>query len=550
MYFPGQTKASKENSVYYGLQGDPNAEPDNHKEHPDPFLFTDSKVMTGQGKALVCCVGANTLLARNRRPKDLVIDEQHTFLEDKLERTAKRISNYSLVACVLSVVTHCVFLLFLILLGGETLFSNATLLKLGKVAIIAVVILIVSIPEGLPLAVSIAMALSINRLKDDEILIKNLESVQTCAMFHDVCVGKTGTLTKARLRVASYQVCDQYDKVANDPDMHPAYFNTQLELQQELKEIIKECIISNTDVRIETNEDECKYVPKGQALEVGLIQFLMDNEEDIQNIFINRNRFAPKVVQLPFDQALKRKVVVRSVQGSPELVRIYVKGAPEVVLPACSQTLNHQVKPKPFTQEHQQTILRRVVGSEMAERGEKVLSFAFKEIRLADLNELSKVTQVESEKFRRQLEVDLIYLCTFGMSDPPRPGIAKSIQAIRYGHTGEVSEADDKARGDDGAGRVNVRMVTGDHLETAKAAAVACGICRADELASTGVAITGEEFRREVGGYSKIWDPVHQEFRVEFMDQRSFDEVKKRLKVIARATAEDRFILVSGIKQK
>ena len=56
-------------------------------------------------------------------------------------------------------------------------------------------ILIVSIPEGLPLAVSIAMALSINSLKKDEILIKNLESVQTCAMLHDICVGKTGTLT-------------------------------------------------------------------------------------------------------------------------------------------------------------------------------------------------------------------------------------------------------------------------------------------------------------------------------------------------------------------
>jgi hypothetical protein len=63
----------------------------------------------------------------------------------------------------------------------------------------------------------------------------------------------------------------------------------------------------------------------------------------------------------------------------------------------------------------------------MAEQGQKVISYAFKEIRLADLNELSKVTQVESEKFRRQLEVDLIYLCTFGMADPPRPGIAKSI---------------------------------------------------------------------------------------------------------------------------
>jgi magnesium-transporting ATPase (P-type) len=165
------------------------------------------------------------------------------------------------------------------------------------------------------------------------------------------------------------------------------------------------------------------------------------------------------------------------------------------------------VKPKPFTHEHQQTILRRVVETEMAEQGQKVISYAFKEIRLADLNELSKVTQVESEKFRRQLEVDLIYLCTFGMADPPRPGIAKSIQAIRYGHTGEVSEVDDGK--DDGAGRVNVRMVTGDHLETAKAAAVACGICRADEVASPGVAITGEEFRSAVGSYSKIWDPVH-----------------------------------------
>jgi magnesium-transporting ATPase (P-type) len=165
------------------------------------------------------------------------------------------------------------------------------------------------------------------------------------------------------------------------------------------------------------------------------------------------------------------------------------------------------VKPKPFTNEHQQTILRRVVETEMAEQGQKVISYAFKEIRLADLNELSKVTQVESEKFRRQLEVDLIYLCTFGMADPPRPGIAKSIQAIRYGHTGEVSEVDDGK--DDGAGRVNVRMVTGDHLATAKAAAVACGICRQDEKDSAGVAITGEEFRSAVGSYSKIWDPVH-----------------------------------------
>jgi magnesium-transporting ATPase (P-type) len=133
--------------------------------------------MSGQGKALVCCVGDNTLIARNRKKSDLVIDEQHTFLEDKLERVAKKISNYSLLACILSVLTHTIFLIGLILFDARPLFSNDTLLELGKIAIIAVVILVVSIPEGLPLTVSIAMALSINSLKKDNILIKNLEAV-------------------------------------------------------------------------------------------------------------------------------------------------------------------------------------------------------------------------------------------------------------------------------------------------------------------------------------------------------------------------------------
>lgn len=77
-------------------------------------------------------------------------------------------------------------------------------------------------------------------------------------------------------------------------------------------------MVGNTDVRIEVNDGEqkgpdfeYKYEPKGQALEVGMIEFLMDNDEDVQNIFINRNRANPKIVQLPFDQDLKRKVVVR-----------------------------------------------------------------------------------------------------------------------------------------------------------------------------------------------------------------------------------------------
>jgi len=74
-------------------------------------------------------------------------------------------------------------------------------MDIGKVFITAVIILIVAIPEGLPLAVSIAMAMSIKELKNDEIIVKNLDSVQSCAQLNDLFVGKTGTLTKGDLNV-------------------------------------------------------------------------------------------------------------------------------------------------------------------------------------------------------------------------------------------------------------------------------------------------------------------------------------------------------------
>lgn len=123
------------------------------------------------------------------------------------------------------------------------------------------------------------------------------------------------------------------------------YFEDELEIQAELKEIIKEAIISNTDVRIEANDadDVPVYEPCGQELEVAFIRFLMENNEDVHNAFINRNRNAAKIVQLPFDQALKRKVVVRRVQGDPTQVRVYVKGAPEYIIPLCTETFDHQM---------------------------------------------------------------------------------------------------------------------------------------------------------------------------------------------------------------
>jgi len=136
---------------------------------------------------------------------------------------------------------------------------------------------------------------------------------------------------------------------------------------------------------------------------------------------------------IPFDQKFKRKLVARQVSGDQETVRIYIKGAPEFVLPICSQTLDVNVQPKELTENDTATILNHIVSLEMAQGGLKVLSYAFKEMRSTELNSLFERFDVESPDFRKELETDMVYLCTFGMLDELREDIEDSVKQLKYG---------------------------------------------------------------------------------------------------------------------
>ena len=135
--------------------------------------------MTGHGKAVVCAVGSNTLLARLRGKEEFhLVQETQTHLDQQLDAMAKQISKYAVIDMAFSVLSHLLFLMLFVLYSEVDLISNRTLLEAAKIGIIAVVIMIVAIPEGLPLSVSLAMSFSVNKLKNEEILIKNVESVQ------------------------------------------------------------------------------------------------------------------------------------------------------------------------------------------------------------------------------------------------------------------------------------------------------------------------------------------------------------------------------------
>lgn len=230
-------------------------------ENPDPFLYTETKICTGQGRAIVCCVGHSCYINKNRKKADLVIKEQKTELEDKLENVANKIRKYAIFATILSVVTHLVFMILKNLFTQDDFFSNKALIELLNIGIIAAVLMLVAIPEGLPLAVSIAMALSISRLKKDNILIKNLEAIQSSAMLHDLCVGKTGILTEGKMNVKKYML-GQGEKEkdrTHDSVKTPSGFVKDSTIHPEVKNLVIESILNNTNVRIEYNDKDFTY---------------------------------------------------------------------------------------------------------------------------------------------------------------------------------------------------------------------------------------------------------------------------------------------------
>jgi Ca2+-transporting ATPase len=133
--------------------------------------------MTGSGRAVICAVGKNTRLSRESTDETLVIEGQQTYLEDRLYTLERQISKYATVATMLIVALQILHLTIRLLIMRKSLFDSESLMKAVHISIVGICIYIVAIPEGLALAISIAMALSTNKLKKHEILIKNLEAV-------------------------------------------------------------------------------------------------------------------------------------------------------------------------------------------------------------------------------------------------------------------------------------------------------------------------------------------------------------------------------------
>lgn len=406
----------------------------------DPFMYSGCQITSGNGRMIVASVGLNSewgrTLAKLREPQD------DTPLQKKLDGLAVLIGQVGTFVAVVVFIVLCAYWL-----GDEVANKPWAWEKLRRLVynfIISVTIVVVAVPEGLPLAVTISLAYSMRQMMRDANLVRKLEACETMGGATNICSDKTGTLTENRMTVVQGWIAgNMFTKV---PPENP--------LPKTILPILCEGVSLNSQAYI-TEQPGKPLDFVGNKTEGALLVFARKLGYDYVKI-----RESNKIVQVyDFNSARKRMstVVLNKNKSASSPYTIYTKGASEVILRRCTNMLSEDgtVAPLPASQTEE---LMGFIDT-LAEQGLRTLTLAYKE-----LPEWTKEMEAPEE--------DLTLIGIVGILDPIRHLVPEAVKACQF------------------AG-ITVRMVTGDNVKTAKKIATDCGIYR-----EGGKALDGPDFAK------------------------------------------------------
>ncbi|XP_076960059.1 calcium-transporting ATPase 2, plasma membrane-type-like [Bidens hawaiensis] len=403
----------------------------------NPYLLSGTKVQDGSCKMLVVTVGMRTQWGKLMATLTEGGNDE-TPLQVKLNGVATIIGKIGL---VFAIVTFAVLVqkLFASKIGegSQWIWSGDDALMLLEYFAIAVTIVVVAVPEGLPLAVTLSLAFAMKKMMNDKALVRNLAACETMGSATTICSDKTGTLTTNHMTVVKSCIC------MNVSDQ---------EIPESVKKILVQSIFTNTGGEVVVNK-EGKRVILGSPTDTAILEFGLSLGGDFQV-----ERESTKVIRVePFNSTKKQMgVVLELPEGG---VRAHCKGASEIVLAACDKVINENGEVVALDEES----LNRLTSTIESFAGEALRTLCLAYIDLE--SGFSPETPIPSSG----------YTCIgiVGIKDPVRPGVKESVALCR-------------------SAGITVRMVTGDNINTAKAIARECGI-----LTDDGIAIEGPDFREK-----------------------------------------------------
>ena len=482
------------------------------KGEKNPFIVSSTECHEGSMKVLVTAIGSNSVFGRMRAMIESDGDD-YTPLQIKLADLAKMLSVVGATVAAVTVVVMIVLHLITFFSRG-TAWDDEDWAFIVQAFITGVAILVLAIPEGLPLSVTIALAYSVKRMMKDNNLVRHLSACETMGGANTICSDKTGTLTQNKMTVMQGWVYNDKEdaKLMNElktgsEEEYAAFIANCAAVNEKVKDLLIDDAVLNNEGFLAV-DDEGKEKGVGSALDIALLHwtrrlgFSYTAIREKYPLLKGDDASAVGIVHRhPFHSNRKRSSLV--VRLSDGRYRLFVKGAPEMVIRLCDHVLMNNGELKELSGTFQEDAKGALTGSgsrmklvkyciyPMARQALRVLAFAYRDFDTAQ--DWDAMVQYATEEQKGvgdcpAVESNLTLLSFLGFQDPVRPEVPDAVLSCQK------------------AG-IFVRMVTGDSMETAKAIARQCNIYHNEPWKDangkewpTGRAILGSQFREIAGG--------------------------------------------------
>jgi len=432
------------------------------------MIYAGTHVTAGRARAIVVATGQATEIGQIAQLAGAA-KEPKTPLEQRIGQFGR----YVIVAAVA---------VFALVIGIGLLRK----MPLGDIVMIAISQVVGMIPEGLPVAMTIALAVGVQRMAGRRAIVRRLSAVETLGSTTIICTDKTGTLTKNEMTVTDVLLANLrtvlVTGIGYDPEGKFREGDHDIEARETegLDELLEAVILCNDAQLQGPAESPPRWKPLGDPTEVALV--VLGMKAGIQPAAYRER--CPRRGELPFDSATKLMATQHDRNGSS---RVIVKGAPEVLLGLCG-SVRREGGESPLDDATRRTLGERADG--MAARALRVLAVAV----------VDGVT-IEPNLGFAPFEGKLTLLGLLGQIDPPRPEVKAAVLRARQAGIRPV-------------------MVTGDHKATGQAIARELGILQDGDEALDGQeleALSDDEFAGRIDRIS-VFARVHPAQKLRIVD--------------------------------
>ena len=467
----------------------------------DPFIISGSKVLEGVGTYLVTSVGVNS--SYGKIMMSLQTETEETPLQKKLGHMATWIGYLGTSAALLLLVV-----LTIRFIAGLSTNTASPALKGSQfldILIVAITIIVVAVPEGLPVAVTLALGFATKKMLKENNLVRHLRACETMGNATTICSDKTGTLTQNKMTVVAGLFGSDIKYAKNieqdEEEKHDYRFTTVFSrLSQSVKNVLLQSAAINSTAF--EGEEDGKATFIGSKTETAILNMA---KEQLGMGPVAEERAGVEIVQLiPFDSDRKcMGAVIRLANGT---YRLLVKGASEILLEKAdfelSDPFEDSLRKVELSSESRARITSHI--NDFAGQSLRTIAFLYNDYQQWPPIGARTVEDDRSQAVFEDVFSNMTFLGVVGIQDPLRDGVSTAVKKCQD------------------AG-VTVRMVTGDNVTTATAIATECGIKTKD-----GLVMEGPKFRQ--------------------LSDEDMDEVLPRLQVLARSSPDDKRILVGRLK--